>query len=127
MPLWSLVVLAAVAGSVSLGLAAFFALRRLARREPYRSFIQLRTRRKLTFVRLMMRDTRVPLYVKAIPVLLLLYLSSPIDLVPDFIPVVGYLDDVLVVLLALVLIVKLTSRAVLQDLIQQAKAADAAP
>jgi len=126
MLIWTLVVLA-VLGSVSLGFTAFLVVRRLARREPYRNFIQLRARRKLTFVRLMMRDARVPLYVKAIPLLLLLYLSSPIDLVPDFIPVVGWLDDVLVVLLALVLIVKLTSRAVVQDLIQQAKAADAAP
>ena len=75
----------------------------------------------------MLRDARVPLCVKAIPLLLLLYLASPIDLVPDFIPVLGYLDDVLVVLFAFVLIVNLTSRAVVQDLIQQAKAADAAP
>jgi len=124
-PLWSLLVLAVV-GSVSLGLSAFFAVRWLVRREPYRSFRQLRARRKLTFVRLMMGDARVPLYVKAVPLLLLLYLATPIDLVPDFIPVVGYLDDVLIVLLAFVLIVKLTPRAVLQDLIQQAQAADSA-
>jgi uncharacterized membrane protein YkvA (DUF1232 family) len=127
MPLWSLVVPAAVVGTVSLGLTAFFAFRWLARREPYRAFIRLRTRRKLTFVRLMMRDGRVPLYVKAIPLLLLLYLANPIDLAPDFIPVVGWLDDVLVVLLAFVLIVRLTSRAVVEDLIQKARAADAAP
>jgi uncharacterized membrane protein YkvA (DUF1232 family) len=125
LPLWSLLVLAVV-GSGSLVLTVFFGVRWLARREPYRNFIQLRTRRKLTFVRLMMRDSRVPLYVKAIPLLMLLYLTNPIDLVPDFIPVVGYLDDVLVVLLAVVLIVKLTSRAVVQDLIQQAKVQDAA-
>jgi uncharacterized membrane protein YkvA (DUF1232 family) len=127
MALWSLVVLPVV-GSVSFGLTAFFAVRRLAKREPYRGFIQLRTRRKLTFVRLMMRDARVPLYVKTIPLLLLLYLANPIDLVPDFIPVVGYLDDVLVVLLAFPLIVRLTSRLVVEDPDTiGAKAADAAP
>ena len=38
MPLWSILVLAAV-GAVSLGLSAFFVLRRLERREPYRGFI----------------------------------------------------------------------------------------
>ena len=126
MPLWSLLVLLVV-GSVSLGLTALVIVRWLTRREPYRNFMHLRTRRKLTFVRLMMGDARVPLYVKVIPILLLLYLTSPIDLVPDFIPVVGFLDDVLIVLLAFVLIVKLTSRAVVQDLIQQARAVDAAP
>ena len=57
----------------------------------------------------MMGDNRVPAYVKIIPILLLIYLSSPIDLVPDFIPVLGYLDDVVIALLALALIIRLTS------------------
>ena len=71
-------------------------------------------------------DDRVPMYVKIIPVLLLLYLTSPIDLVPDFIPVLGYLDDVVIALLALALIIRLTSGPVVLDLLQRAKLADAA-
>ena len=104
---------------------AFFMIRWLSRREPYRNFLYLRTRRKLTFVRLVIRDTRVPIYVKAVPFLLLLYLLSPIDIVPDFIPVLGLMDDVAITLLALMLILKLTSGPVVLDLLQQAKAADA--
>jgi uncharacterized membrane protein YkvA (DUF1232 family) len=48
----------------------------------------------------LVRDRRVPLGAKAIIPLLVLYLMSPIDLVPDFIPVLGYLDDLLVLMLA---------------------------
>nr|AIF17563.1 hypothetical protein [uncultured marine thaumarchaeote KM3_78_A04] len=116
-------VMAVVSGLFAL--TAVLMLRWLGKREPYSNFIKLRTRRKLTFVRLMMGDDRVPMYVKFIPVLLLLYLTSPIDLVPDFIPVLGYLDDVVIALLALALIIKLTSGPVVLDLLQRAQLVDA--
>ncbi len=122
---WTLVlVMGIVAGGFAL--TAVLMLRWLGKREPYSNFIKLRTRRKLTFVRLMMGDDRVPTYVKLIPILLLLYLTSPIDLVPDFIPVLGYLDDVVIALLALALIIRLTSGPVVLDLLQRASLADAA-
>ena len=120
----SLVILLAV-GSVILGALALLLLRWFGRREPYRNFLQLRNRRKLTFVRLMIQDSRVPPYVKAVPFLLLLYLASPIDLIPDIIPVLGYLDDVLITLLAFMLIIKLTSGQVVEELVQQARDQDA--
>lgn len=41
--------------------------------------------------------TRAPLGVRVVLVLLVLYLASPIDLIPDFIPVLGQLDDLLVI------------------------------
>jgi len=121
---WTLVlVMGVVAGGFAL--TAVLMLRWLGKREPYSNFIKLRTRRKLTFVRLMMGDDRVPVYVKLIPILLLLYLTSPIDLVPDFIPVLGYLDDVVIALLALALIIRLTSGPVVLDLLHRAQLADA--
>ena len=123
---WTLVIVMAVVSGF-FAITAVLMLRWLGKREPYSNFIKLRTRRKLTFVRLVMGDDRVPLYVKIIPFLLLLYLTSPIDLVPDFIPVLGYLDDVVIALLALALIIKLTSGPVVRDLLQQAKLADATP
>ena len=100
-------------------------VRLLVKREPYKNFMRLRARRKLTFIRLVIQDRRVPLYVKAIPFLLGIYLISPIDIIPDFIPVVGFLDDVLISLLAFFLIFKLTSENVVQDLLFEANAADA--
>ena len=44
--------------------------------------------------------------------------------IPDIIPVLGYLDDVVITLLAFMLILKLTSGQVVEDLIQQAREAD---
>jgi uncharacterized membrane protein YkvA (DUF1232 family) len=53
------------------------------------------------------RDPRVPWYAKAIVIAVAAYAASPIDLIPDFIPVVGYLDDLIIVPLGIALVVKL--------------------
>lgn len=55
----------------------------------------------IVLVRRLLRDPRVPLHSKLLLGALVLYLASPIDLVPDFVPLAGQLDDAL--LLALVL------------------------
>ena len=55
-------------------------------------------------------DSRVPNRIKLIPVLAILYVASPIDLFPDFIPVLGRLDDLTVVIVALYLFIILGSR-----------------
>lgn len=90
--------------------------------EPYATFIRMRTRHKLRFFRMLLRDEnkRVPWYVKSIPVILVLYLSMPFDIIPDFVPVLGYLDDVAIALLALVLVIKLTPRDAVLDLLKDA-------
>ena len=54
-------------------------------------------RRELTFYRFVVADPRTPKLAKWLLGLALGYAISPIDLIPDFIPVVGYLDDVLIV------------------------------
>jgi uncharacterized membrane protein YkvA (DUF1232 family) len=43
------------------------------------------------------RDPRVPWYAKALAAAVVAYALSPIDLIPDFIPVLGYVDDLLLV------------------------------
>jgi uncharacterized membrane protein YkvA (DUF1232 family) len=53
------------------------------------------------------RDPRVPWYAKAAAVVVAAYALSPIDLIPDFIPVIGYLDDAVIVPLGILLAVKL--------------------
>lgn len=60
------------------------------------------------------RDPRTPLYVRLLALLVAAYALSPIDLIPDFIPVLGYLDDLLLIPLGLALVVKLTPAAVLE-------------
>jgi uncharacterized membrane protein YkvA (DUF1232 family) len=49
------------------------------------------------FVQHLVRDPRVPWTVKAALVGLAAYLASPIDIIPDWVPAAGYLDDVLVI------------------------------
>ena len=53
------------------------------------------------------RDPRVPWYAKLLVICVLGYLFSPIDLIPDFIPVIGYLDDLVIVPAGLLLVIKL--------------------
>jgi uncharacterized membrane protein YkvA (DUF1232 family) len=53
------------------------------------------------------RDPRVPWYAKALALCVAGYALSPIDLIPDFIPVLGYLDDVILVPLGIWAVVKL--------------------
>ena len=55
----------------------------------------------------LLREPRVPMVMKAVPLLALLYVISPIDFVPDFIPGLGQLDDLGIVLAALELFVRL--------------------
>lgn len=60
----------------------------------------------LILVRRLLSDPRVPRRRKLLLWGLLLYLASPVDLVPDFIPVAGQLDDAVIVALALRLLVR---------------------
>jgi len=53
------------------------------------------------------RDTRVPWYVKALAILVAAYALSPIDLIPDFVPVFGYLDDLIIVPAGMALAIRL--------------------
>ena len=53
------------------------------------------------------RDPRVPLYVKVLILLIIAYALSPVDLIPDFIPVLGYLDDLIILPLGIYLVLKL--------------------
>lgn len=61
------------------------------------------------------RDPRVFWYVKALAGLVVAYALCPIDLIPDPIPVLGYLDDLILVPLGIMLVIKLIPQEVLQD------------
>jgi uncharacterized membrane protein YkvA (DUF1232 family) len=59
------------------------------------------------------RDPQAPFLARALAVLVAAYALSPIDLVPDFIPVLGYIDDLLLVPLGLWLVLRLMPEAVM--------------
>ena len=75
-------------------------------------------RRIPTYVRLvwaLLRDRRVPPQQKLILVGIAAYLVLPIDLIPDFVPVLGQLDDVAVILLGLDLFIRSAPQDVVEE------------
>lgn len=61
------------------------------------------------------KDPRVSWYAKLVAVGVVAYAFSPIDLIPDFIPVLGYLDDLIIVPLGITLALKLIPQEVIRD------------
>jgi uncharacterized membrane protein YkvA (DUF1232 family) len=61
------------------------------------------------------RDPRTPWYVKTLVAAVVAYAVSPIDLIPDFIPVLGQLDDLVLLPLGIALAIRLVPRAVLEE------------
>lgn len=61
------------------------------------------------------RDPRVPWYAKVLAIAVAGYALSPIDLIPDFIPVVGYLDDLIIVPFGIWLVLLLVPEAVMAE------------
>ena len=60
------------------------------------------------------KDPRTPWYAKALIFFVVAHTFSPIDLIPDFIPVLGYLDDLLITPLGLALAIRLIPAGVLE-------------
>jgi len=87
--------------------------RRFARR-----IAKLRFGDKLAFGRDLMRDSLVPWWAKVIAAAVVVYLVSPIDLIPDFIPVLGHMDDLLVTLIGGALLLRSVPGHVIEEHLQ---------
>jgi uncharacterized membrane protein YkvA (DUF1232 family) len=61
------------------------------------------------------RNPRVPLVAKILAVIIVAYALSPIDLIPDFIPVLGYLDELILLPAGIYVVLRLIPSTVLQD------------
>lgn len=61
------------------------------------------------------RDPRTPWYARILAVVIAVYAFSPIDLIPDFIPVFGYLDDLILIPAGIALTLRLIPAEVMQD------------
>jgi len=75
----------------------------------------MKLRRRLEFLKAVWQDPRTPWYGKAVLAATIGYAVSPIDLIPDFIPVLGHLDDLIIVPFGLLLAWLLVPRAVWRD------------
>jgi uncharacterized membrane protein YkvA (DUF1232 family) len=83
---------------------------------------RLPVRSKLRLAMALARDERVPTRVRLLPPLLVLYLALPIDIVPDFIPVAGQLDDVIVILVGIGLLMRFVPPGVFEEHLQRLEA-----
>jgi uncharacterized membrane protein YkvA (DUF1232 family) len=61
------------------------------------------------------KDDRVPWYAKVFIACVVAYAFSPIDLIPDFIPILGYLDDIILLPIGIMLALKMIPKEVLFD------------
>jgi uncharacterized membrane protein YkvA (DUF1232 family) len=80
------------------------------------------TKRDVVALWLAARDPRVPRHAKALAGAVAAYALSPIDLIPDFIPILGYLDDLLIVPLGIWAVVRLIPAPVMAELRERAAA-----
>ena len=67
------------------------------------------------------RDPRTPWYAKLLTAGVVAYAVSPIDLIPDFIPVLGILDDLVLVPLGVLLVIKMVPKEVMADCREKAR------
>ncbi len=84
-------------------------------------------RRDVHALYLASRDRRVPRLVRWLTIAIVVYALSPIDLIPDFIPVLGLLDDLILLPLAIALVLKLMPPAILDEHRTTASAAATRP
>ena len=68
------------------------------------------------------RDPRTPWYARVLTILIVAYALSPIDLIPDFIPVLGYLDELILLPVGIYLVLKLVPTEALADARARAQA-----
>ncbi len=72
-------------------------------------------KREVTALGLAVQDPRTPWYARVLAVAVIAYALSPIDLIPDFIPILGYLDDLILVPAGIALVIRLIPAEVMAD------------
>ena len=85
---------------------------------------QVRKLKKETYaIYMACKDSRVPWYARVFAGIVVAYAFSPIDFIPDFIPILGYLDDLVLVPLGIILVLKMIPPSVLEECRQKAEEA----
>jgi uncharacterized membrane protein YkvA (DUF1232 family) len=86
-----------------------------------------RAKRDVIALYLATRDPRIPWYAKAVTACVAAYALSPIDLIPDFIPVLGSLDEVIILPLGIMLAVRLVPAELMAEFRREADRVSARP
>jgi uncharacterized membrane protein YkvA (DUF1232 family) len=84
-------------------------------------------KREISALYLAAKDPRVPWYAKVLAACVVAYAFSPIDLIPDPIPVLGYLDDLVLLPLGIALVLRLVPAEVLDDCRRRAESGRTRP
>ena len=77
-------------------------------------------KRDIPAVFLAMKHPRTPWYARILAGIIIGYALSPVDLIPDFVPVLGYLDDLVILPLLIILLLRLIPREVFEECRQEA-------
>jgi len=76
---------------------------------------------KITQVYVSIKSNKTPWYAKVIGASAVIYALSPIDLIPDFIPLIGYLDDLIILPLLITLTIKLIPKELWHEFEEESK------
>jgi len=125
MPLWAWILAAVAVAMLLFAIVAlvFWGRQRGRVRDLGRRVLHLPWRAKLGLGRAMFRDERLPLWFRLIVPAVVLYLAMPLDIIPDFIPVLGYLDDVLLLAVAAGVFLRFTPLELVEEYVTLAEAA----
>ena len=89
-----------------------------------RRFMALSTRGKIAFGRALLESLHLGWPAKLVLLVLVGYLAMPLDLIPDFIPVIGQADDLLIVALAIIILLRTIPHDVFDAAVAQAARED---
>ena len=111
------IVIGVLAGTavLSLGLWVLWRKATEADRRLLKRISRLPIRAKLALAWRLYRDHRIPTGLRLLPPALVLYLAMPIDIVPDFLPVIGQLDDALILVAGIALLFRFVGRDLLVE------------
>ena len=99
------------------GVAAFvwWRIQRSGEKKLAKRILDLEFRDKISLGANLFMDRRIPPWARIVSVALIVYLALPLDIIPDFIPVIGFLDDFLVVLIGAGVVLRSIPRDVLEE------------
>ncbi|SDQ96641.1 YkvA family protein [Flagellimonas zhangzhouensis] len=78
-------------------------------------------KKQLVMLHLAYKDNRTPWFAKVLIFIIIAYALSPIDLIPDFIPIIGYLDDLILLPIGIYFALKLIPEEVKREALQKAE------
>ena len=110
---------------IPLTMVSLLVLRVVRVRRRGRRFLRLSPSEKLEFARIIAKDSSAPLIPRLIVAGAAAYLALPLDLIPDFIPVIGHADDFLVVTLLIAVITRSVPPEELEAAIARAQGREA--